>query len=85
MIKVYNRHGELRRECETVKEAAAEILSYDENEWEIREGRLYVSQFSRNSSCFNGLHPSRFWGTDEEIFSAVVRAANSFDNQSTES
>ena len=54
---VLNRHGEVQTQNASLSEAAQTVLDYDGHEYEIRRGEnnkgfwLYVSQFSRNSSC----------------------------------
>ncbi len=54
---VLNRHGEVQTQNASLREAAQTVLGYDGHEYEIRRGEnnkgfwLYVSQFSRNSSC----------------------------------
>lgn len=89
---VIDRHGTVRRSCETIADAASEVLGYDGHQYEIREEdglfRLYVSQFSRNSTAFNGLRPSVFMSfladrdaAEAEIFEAVVARASYFNGQ----
>lgn len=84
---VLNRHGDVISDNLTLSEAAAEVLNYDGNEYEIRaedQGgyRLWVSRHSRNSTAWNGLTSSRIFSLHDdealataEIYRDVIRNA----------
>lgn len=70
----------------TAIEAARELLGYDGHEFEIRRAKgggheLWVSKFSRNSACFNGLTRSVIFsisddpdGAEEDISQRVIKS-----------
>ena len=94
MYTVLTRHGSVQGSGLSLEEAAKTVLTYDGNEFEVRKDSdglghtLWVSRFSRNSSCWDGLTRSRFYSgeidlepANKEIFAKVVKAAYDFDRQ----
>jgi hypothetical protein len=91
---VLNRHGQVQTQNASLTEAAQTVLGYDGHEYEIRPDEnnkgfwLYVSQFSRNSSC--GGRPlvrGRCYSAadmgaeaEAEIFQYVIDHADFWDN-----
>ena len=92
---VLNRRGQVQTQNASLSEAAETVLGYDGHEYEIRrddntEGFwLYISRFSRNSSC--GGRPlvrGRFYSAAEteaeaatEIFQYVIDHARFWNDQ----
>ena len=92
---VLNRHGEVQTQNASLSEAAQTVLGYDGHEYEIRRGEnnkgfwLYVSQFSRNSSCGGRplvrscCYPAADTEAEAEteIFQHVINHASFWDGQ----
>ena len=83
---ITNNSGKVISTGATVAELARELLGYDGHEWQIREAEgggfdLWISNFSRNSACYNGLTRSVIFSikSDEaeaeaDIFQRVVNS-----------
>lgn len=93
---VFNRHGSLQGSGLDLESAAKAVLNYDGHDYEIRAEnngfRLWVSSFSRNSSCFNGLKKSVIVSfkasqaeAEAEIQQGVIDNAEWFNNCTVES
>lgn len=94
MYTVLNRHGEAQTTGASLAEAAQAVLEYDGNVYAIQpeeDGhgyRLWVSRFSRNSSCYDGLTHSGIFSllddrnlAEAEIFQKVINNADWWDGQ----
>lgn len=81
---ISNKSGIVVSTGATAAEVARELLGYDGHEWEIRRAdgggfELWISNFSRNSTCFNGLTRSVIFSikddkdeAEADIFARVV-------------
>lgn len=90
---VLNRHGAVQDRGLTLADAAQVVMGYDGHEYEIKDSDgpsrigfdLWTSNFSRNSTAFNGLTKSTIYSVHEdralaeaEIYRKVIKNAEWF-------
>lgn len=85
---ILDANGFLRAEGYSAAEAAISVLTYDGHQFEIRPAddgkgwRLWTTRFSRNSTCYDGLHRGvifsiepDFVAAEADIFGQVIQNA----------